>query len=92
MEINKLDAYEQSISDSLDNDEWVSKGHLSDQKDIFRKIAKQSMAKTRRITLRVTEQDYELAHVKAIKAGIPYQTLISSILHRYLTGQLKEVG
>jgi predicted DNA binding CopG/RHH family protein len=92
MTTDKLDAYEKSISESLEKDEWVSVGRLSDQKDLFRKMAKQSMVKTKRITLRVTEQDYELAHVKAIKDGIPYQTLISSILHRYLTGQLNEVS
>ena len=67
-------------------------GNLEDQKVRFKNMAKKSMAKTKRITLRVTEQDYELAHVKALKEGLPYQTLISSVIHRYLTGQFRDVA
>ena len=40
--------------------------------------------------LRVTERDFELAHTLAREEGIPYQTLLSSIIHKYLAGRLVE--
>ena len=43
------------------------------------------------ITVRIQEQDIERIKVKALEQGIPYQTLVSSILHRYAKGTLKEV-
>ena len=86
----KLDDNEKDLLSSTDNNEWKSVSNLSEQKSRLLQMAKRSSAKTKRITLRVTEHDYELAHVRAIQDGIPYQTLISSVIHRYLTGQLKE--
>ncbi len=46
------------------------------------------MAKDRRITLRVSSMDLEGIQIRAIEEGIPYQTLISSVLHKYVTGRL----
>ena len=86
----KLDDNEKDLLSSIDNNEWKSVSNLSEQKSRLLQMAKRSSANTKRITLRVTEHDYELAHVRAIQDGIPYQTLISSVIHRYLTGQLKE--
>jgi len=85
-----LDKEEKEILTALENNEWKSVSNLEKKKATFKKMAKRSIAKTKRITLRVTEQDYELAHVHAIQVGIPYQTLISSVIHKYLTGQLQE--
>ena len=92
MSDNQWDKDEKDLALSLEKDEWRSVGNLEDQKVRFKNMAKKSMAKTKRITLRVTEQDYELAHVKALKEGLPYQTLISSVIHRYLTGQFRDVA
>lgn len=47
-------------------------------------------SKIRRINLRVTERDFYLAHVRAQEEGLPYQTLLASIIHKYLTGRLIE--
>ena|SRR5215475_12933920 len=45
-------------------------------------------AQTRRMTLRITENDLYSLQIRARQEGIPYQTLMTSILHKYLTGQL----
>ena len=42
------------------------------------------------ITVRVQERDIARIKAKALEQGIPYQTLVASILHRYATGMLKE--
>lgn len=38
----------------------------------------------------MTEKDFDSAQVQAMEAGIPYQTFLASIVHKYLTGQLVE--
>ena len=52
-------------------------------------IVDQSLKKTHPLTLRIPNVDLEAIQLKADKAGIPYQTLIKSILHQYATDQLK---
>lgn len=54
----------------------------------FRKAAKKMLTK-KPITVRVNEDDIARIKLIAQKTGIPYQTLVSSIIHRYVTGQLK---
>jgi len=46
--------------------------------------------KNKRVNLRLTEHDFDLAHIESLKDGIPYQTLLSSVIHKYLTGRLVE--
>ena len=52
--------------------------------------ARNTFNKTRRVNLRVTERDFNLAHGRAREEGIPYQTLLSSVIHKYLSGRLIE--
>lgn len=52
--------------------------------------ARNTFKKTRRVNLRVTERDFNLAHARAREEGIPYQTLLSSVIHKYLSGRLIE--
>ena len=55
-----------------------------------RVAARSTFRKTRRVNLRVTERDFNLAHARAREEGIPYQTLLSSVIHKYLAGRLTE--
>lgn len=82
-----LDNEEKEIIESFENEEWVSSGDEL-KKDIER-AAKQSTLKNKRINIRLTEKDYRDIQVKAMEEGVPYQTLISSIIHRYNKGELK---
>ena len=52
--------------------------------------ARNTFKKTRRVNLRVTERDYNQTHARALVEGIPYQTLLSSVIHKYLSGRLTE--
>jgi predicted DNA binding CopG/RHH family protein len=54
------------------------------------RIFKTSGNKTNRVSLRMTENDYLRAKEEALQEGLPYQTLLSSILHKYFTGQFTE--
>ena len=61
-----------------------------------RRAARSTFNKTRQVNLRVTERDFSLAHARARararEEGIPYQTLLSSVIHKYLSGRLVEKG
>jgi predicted DNA binding CopG/RHH family protein len=50
--------------------------------------ARNTLKKDKRINLRLSQKDYHQIQVKAIEEGIPYQTLISSLVHKYLNGSL----
>ena len=83
---NNLDAEERDILDSFNRGEWISKNENLDK---YKEAAKQTFAKTHRINFRVSEKDFRSIQVKAREEGIPYQTLVSSVIHKYLTGRLK---
>ncbi len=84
---NNLDAEERDILDSFNRGEWISKNENLDK---YKEAAKQTFAKTHRINFRVSEKDFRSIQVKAREEGMPYQTLVSSVIHKYLTGRLKE--
>ena len=54
-------------------------------------VAKQTLKKNKNINIRITENDLSSIKMKAAREGLPYQTLIGSLLHKYASGYLKEV-
>ena len=48
--------------------------------------------KNKQVTMRITEADLDAIKAEAAKQGMPYQTLIGSVIHKYVTGQLVEKG
>ncbi|RKX91299.1 MAG: antitoxin [Spirochaetes bacterium] len=81
-----LESEEKEILDSFNRGEWSSKGENLDK---YKEAAKQTFIKNRRINFRVSEKDFRSIQVKAREEGIPYQTLVSSVVHKYLSGRLK---
>lgn len=81
-----LDKEEKELIESYKKGEWKS---VKKNKNIYVKAAKESMAKNKRINIRLTTKDYYDIQVKAAEEGLPYQTLISSLIHKYNKGQLK---
>ncbi|OGK10195.1 hypothetical protein A2767_01965 [Candidatus Roizmanbacteria bacterium RIFCSPHIGHO2_01_FULL_35_10] len=86
-----LDKYEEELIKSIENDEWVE---IPNQKEEIEKLVgaakytREMMKKEKRITVRVNKQDLEDIQEKAIQTGIPYQTLIASILHKFAKGKI----
>ena len=83
-----LDEEEKELMESIDRDEWKSVNDLGPQKQKAMAAARNTLKKNRRINLRLSEKDYRQIQIKAVEEGIPYQTLISSIVHKYLNGSL----
>ncbi len=86
----KLDNEELELLKSLENGEWQSIKNLEQELKKHKQIAKNSMKKDKRINIRLSSKDLELLKTTAIERGLPYQTLVSSILHQYVTGRLVE--
>lgn len=70
-----LKEYEQGISKSVPN--------LKKELTYFREVARQSTARTKSINLRLSERDLQRIKTKAAEEGVPYQTLLSSLIHKY---------
>jgi predicted DNA binding CopG/RHH family protein len=83
-----IDQEEKDLMESIERDEWQPVNNFEKEKEKAIAAARNTLKKDKRINLRLTQKDYHQIQVKAIEEGIPYQTLISSIVHKYLNGSL----
>ncbi len=86
----RLDKEEKALLESVEKGEWVSIKNKNREILKYIEIAKSSFKKDRRINLRMSSKDVIALQTKALEEGIPYQTLMSSVLHKYVTGRLIE--
>jgi len=82
----KLDGYEFEILEAYENGKLMVSEPAAD----YQSIAANTLKKNKNINIRISENDLSALQRKAAKEGIPYQTLIGSILHKYVSGFLKE--
>lgn len=85
----KIDEYEVDVLSAFD------KGHLKSvatksELAKFKAVARATAIKDRRVNIRLSSGDLNDIQVKALEEGMPYQTLIASVLHKYVTGRLAE--
>jgi predicted DNA binding CopG/RHH family protein len=86
----KLTNDEKEILQSYENGEWVSSKRLSAERKHLKVYAKAALRKDRRINIRISENDLIQLQRKAVQDGLPYQTLVSSVLHKFINGRLVE--
>ena len=86
----KLDKFEKDLEDSISKGEWKSVLNLSAEKKRLKKVAKSTIKKNKKMNIRVNEADLNSLKARALEEGIPYQTLVTSILHKYVSGKLIE--
>ena len=86
----RLRKEEKQLLDSLEAGEWESVPQLRSEIRKHGQYAKNTMRKDKRVNIRISSRDLEQLQTMAMEDGIPYQTLMSSILHRFLTGKLAE--
>jgi len=78
--------------ESIERDEWRPVKNINQEKEKAIAAARNTLKKDKRINLRLTQKDYHQIQIRAIEEGIPYQTLISSIVHKYLNGTLTSLS
>jgi len=79
---------ERALERSVETEEWRSVGDLSGERKRFQAYAQATLKKDRRVNIRISEADLEGLQRKAVEEGLPYQTLLSSLIHKYVTGRL----
>ncbi len=82
----KLNPEERELLRSVERGEWRTAGKAMVKRSV--RAARHTLRKDRRVNIRLSRTDLEGIQVKAVEEGLPYQTLIASVLHKYVTGSL----
>ncbi len=86
---DKLNKEEREILDAFEAGEFKSVMTPSRKKAI-QVAAEETLKKDKRINIRISNRDLVALQRRAAKEGVPYQTLVSSILHKYVSGNLQD--
>lgn len=84
----KFDEEEQMLIGAYESDELDLKTPSKEELDYYQKVAANTFKKDKKIIISLCEHDYVHIQKKAMELGIPYQTLISGLIHRYVEGDL----
>jgi predicted DNA binding CopG/RHH family protein len=90
MDKRKMDKDERDLLESYERGEWRSIDNLEGEAKRYRDYAHATFRKDSRVNIRISSKDLQALQNKALEEGIPYQTLISSVLHKYINGRLTE--
>lgn len=84
-----FDTEELEILEALENDKLKRSVNADEEMALAKKAAKEYLSKSKNITIRLSLADVTAVRRKSQESGIPYQTLISSLVHRYANGKIK---
>jgi predicted DNA binding CopG/RHH family protein len=84
----KYDKEEKEILEALESGKVKLSSPSEKEIEAIKATAVNTFRKDKRVTLRLYDHDYKGIQKKAMEMGIPYQTLISGIIHRYVEGDL----
>jgi len=87
--MSEVDAYELEILKAFESGQLKSIASKSELAK-FKTAARASAIKDKRVNIRLSSVDLTDIQVKAMEEGVPYQTLITSVLHKYVNGKLVE--
>ena len=83
----ELDEYEKELLESVENEEWQSRGKIDDRVKELQSYIKNQKKKA--ISIRVSENDiYELKK-KALESGVPYQNIIQMLIHQFASNKIQ---
>jgi predicted DNA binding CopG/RHH family protein len=86
----KLPDEEKDLVESVEAGEWKSVESKESELKRYQEYARSTFKKDRRINIRISAKDLQALQKKALVEGVPYQTLISSVLHKYVSGRFKD--
>jgi predicted DNA binding CopG/RHH family protein len=86
----KLTREEKLLLDSVEKGEWKRVPDFEREAARYADVARATMRKDKRVNIRMSERDLLRFQKTAVQEGLPYQTLISSVLHKYINGRLVE--
>ncbi len=86
----KLDAEEKELLTSYEADEWQSVDNVEEEVKAYSEYATATFKKDKRVNIRISSKDLEALQKRALEEGLPYQTLMASVLHKFVNGRLVE--
>lgn len=86
----RLDPEEQALLDAYESGEFKSDLD-ADRREYLARAVAQTFKKDKRINIRISSRDLEALQRRALEEGLPYQSLVSSVLHKYVSGGLKDI-
>ena len=89
MKYFELDKEEKNILADFDNNEFVSVRKIKAIKKEYEQYAAITLGKSRNVNIRLSQKDLQKIKAKAIDKGIPYQTLITSVIHQYVNDRVE---
>jgi len=81
---------ERDLLESFEKGEWESVQNLNQRKKAVKQAARQTLRKDESINIRITEHDLRELQRQALQQGLPWQAFIAGILHKFVSGNLRE--
>ena len=91
MKKNKLNQEDQELLEAFEAGEFES-DLKNERRAQLTKLAEDAIKKDKRINIRISSRDLEALQRRAIEEGLPYQSLVSSVLHKYVSGGFKDIS
>ena len=88
--MKKLDEFEKDLLDAYEKGDLISTKPPTKEKEKYKAAAQATFLKDRRVNIRLSSPDLMDIQARALEDGVPYQTLIASVLHKYVSGRLVE--
>ena len=90
---NQMSSQEQKervLLESFELEEWRPAPGREAEIERYREYARATFKKDKRVNIRISGKDLDALKIRALEEGIPYQTLMASVLHKYTEGRLVE--
>ncbi len=88
--MNSESLLEQEILASFERGEWKPIRNQKGEIVRFRAAADATLLKNKRVNISISSQDMEGLQARAVEEGVPYQLLMASVLHKFVSGRLTE--
>ena len=92
MKYYELDKEEEVILKAYESGKLRRVKNFVEEKKKLELAARATLNKTKNINIRLSERDLQKLKVKAMERGLPYQTLVASVVHQFSNGRLKELA
>jgi predicted DNA binding CopG/RHH family protein len=86
----KLNKEEKDLLESFERGEWQPVKNMMAEMRKAKEAARVTFTKDQRMNIRISKKDLDGLKLRAREEGIPYQTLVSSIIHKFISGKLVE--
>lgn len=89
---SNIEEDEKKILEDFEKGEFISVDNLSEELALAKQAADNFKKRDSRINIRISGADLNMVRKIAMQEGLPYQTLLASVIHKFVTGRLVDKG